>query len=84
MVLTEGMMAGRPVVITDCGNAPLYVTHGLDGFLVDFPTAAGFSNAMEVAWERRAYWQEMGKAAHRKVSQHVSLVSPYEELLKIL
>ena len=84
MVLTEGMMAGRCAVITDCGNASVYVSDGVDSFLVDFPTAACFSQAMEVAWAHRGEWEEMGRAAHRKISQLVSEICPSEELLSIL
>jgi glycosyltransferase involved in cell wall biosynthesis len=84
MVLTEGMMAGRCAVISACGNSMEYVSNGVDGFLVDFPTAGCFSQAMEAAWVHRGEWEEMGRAAHRKISHLVSKVSPSEELLRIL
>jgi hypothetical protein len=61
-----------------------YVSNGVDGFLVDFPTAACFSQAMEAAWAHRGEWKEMGRAAHRKISHLVSKVPPSEELLRIL
>jgi glycosyltransferase involved in cell wall biosynthesis len=84
MVLTEGMMAGRVAVISDCGNASVYVSHAEDGFLVDFPTTGCFSKVMDMAWARRGDWGEMGRSAHRKISQRVPEIPPSEELLRIL
>lgn len=84
MVLTEGMMAGRCAVISDCGNAREYVQDGVDGFICDFPTGFEFAKTLENAWTRRTEWRKMGELAHRKISQLVSEICPSEELLSIL
>ena len=83
MVLTEGMMAGRAVVISDCGNASFYVNDGVDGFLVEFPTAQCFSKTLEKAWEARNQWQEMGLFAHRKLKA-LEHTAPEKELMDFI
>jgi glycosyltransferase involved in cell wall biosynthesis len=83
MVLTEGMMAGRVAVISDCGNASFYISDGVDGFLSDFPTVKGFSKALELAWESREQWQEMGLIAHRKVKKF-KYIAPEKQFMDII
>ena len=84
MVLTEGMMAGRCAVISDCGNAREYVHDGVDGFICDFPTQSGFAKTLENAWTRRAEWEEMGEMAHVRIKNLMPKSSAPEELLEIL
>jgi glycosyltransferase involved in cell wall biosynthesis len=67
MVLTEGMMCGRPAVITNCGNVTEYVDNGIDGFVADFATPRIFGETMENAWARRQEWEEMGRRSHVKM-----------------
>jgi glycosyltransferase involved in cell wall biosynthesis len=83
MVLTEGMMAGRAAVISDCGNASFYITDREDGFLSDFPTLKCFSKSMELAWENRLRWREMGRMAHRKVTE-LENKEPEKDLLDLI
>lgn len=83
MVLTEGMMAGRTAVISDCGNASFYITDGEDGFLSDFPTLKCFSKSMELAWENRHRWRDMGLMAHSKVKE-LNNEAPERELLDLI
>ena len=83
MVLTEGMMAGRVAVISDCGNASFYVSDGVDGFLSDFSTTKCFSKSMELAWENRHRWRDMGLMAHSKVKE-LNNEAPERELLDLI
>jgi glycosyltransferase involved in cell wall biosynthesis len=83
MVLTEGMMAGRCAVISDCGNAREYVQDGTDGFLVDFPTANALVKTLELAWGSRYRWREMGFIAHRKVKA-LEYIAPEKHLIDII
>jgi len=84
MVLTEGMMAGRCAVISDCGNAREYVQDGVDGFICDFPTGFGFAKTLENAWTRRIEWRKMGELAHARIKTLMPKSSAPEELLEIL
>jgi glycosyltransferase involved in cell wall biosynthesis len=80
MVLTEGMMCGRPAVITKCGHVSEYVEDGVNGFVAEFATAEIFAAAMERAWARRQEWQEMGERAH----QSLSLLYDFDPVGKLL
>ena len=83
MVLTEGMMCGRTVVITHCGNVREYVQDGVDGFISGFATPEIFSNAMERAWKKRGEWRSMGIEAHKKIA-NICSIDPTDELLGVL
>ncbi len=83
MVLTEGMMCGRPAIITKCGHVEKYVENGINGFVADFSTADIFARAMEEAWARRHEWEAMGKLAHQKLYS-ANGFNPYNELYEIV
>ncbi|MEB3189904.1 MAG: glycosyltransferase [Snowella sp.] len=84
MVLTEGMICGRPAVITNCGNVREYVEDGVDGFISQFATPDIFSVAMERAWGRRNDWQIMGIKAHEKIKKSVSQIEPSATLIELI
>ncbi len=84
MVLTEGMMAGRCAVISECGNAREYVEDGVDGFLCDFPTTNGFAKTLEAAWNRRAEWHKMGFLAHESIKTQLDSASAVELLENLI
>jgi len=84
MVLTEGMICGRPVVITDCGNVKEYVNDGDEGFIADFATPKIFSLAMERAWAVRDQWKDMGLRAHMKIMAARSNSDCGVQLLEII
>jgi glycosyltransferase involved in cell wall biosynthesis len=84
MVLTEGMMAGRCAVISECGNAREYVEDGVDGFLCDFPTSKGFAITLEAAWNRRADWHKMGFLAHESIKTKLASASAVELLENLI
>lgn len=83
MVLTEGMMCGRPAVITKCGHVADYIDDGINGFAAGFATAEVFAEALEKAWARRHEWKEMGERAHAKLAQMRSF-DPVAELLEVV
>lgn len=67
LVLVEAMLCGRPAIVTDvAGNAEM-VEEGVSGFVAAAPTVDLVALAMERAWERRAEWLAMGKAARQRV-----------------
>jgi glycosyltransferase involved in cell wall biosynthesis len=63
LALLEAMLCGRPAVVTDVGGNAEAITDGVSGFLADAPTVGAFDEALERAWERRADWSRMGRAA---------------------
>lgn len=67
LVLVEAMLCSRPAVITETAGDRLMVEEGVTGFVAPAPTIRFVGLAMERAWERRADWREMGKAARQRV-----------------
>jgi glycosyltransferase involved in cell wall biosynthesis len=84
MVLTEGMMAGRCALISDCGNAKEYVQDGVDGFLTDFATPEIFSRGLELAWARKEDWRAMGITASKKIAKFAHAENPVGMLMRII
>jgi glycosyltransferase involved in cell wall biosynthesis len=84
MVLTEGMMAGRCALISDCGNAKEYVQDGVDGFLADFATPEIFSRGLELAWVRKKDWRTMGITAYKKIAKLAHAENPVEMLMRVI
>lgn len=64
MALLEGLVCGRPAVVTDCGAAREMVIEGKTGYLADGPTAGAIAAALERAWADRSRWPVVGAAAH--------------------
>ena len=71
ITIVEAMMCARPAIVTDvAGNAEM-VEDGVSGFVAAAPTVKFVAAAMERAWDRRADWQQMGKAARQRVESLV-------------
>ncbi len=78
--LCEAMMCGRPSVVTDVGGHSEIIEEGVEGFIAEAPTVSSFENALERAWSNKNRWQEMGKAAHSKITSKLDL-TPERTLL---
>ena len=71
LTVVEAMLCARPCIVTDvAGNAEL-LEDNLSGFVADAPTPRCLDAAMERAWQRRAEWSAMGRAAAERVRQHI-------------
>jgi glycosyltransferase involved in cell wall biosynthesis len=71
LVLVEAMLCGRvPIVTTVAGN-PEVVEDGRTGFLAAAPTEDSLDEAMERAWQARAQWRDMGRAAAQSIRRLV-------------
>ena len=71
IAVVEAMVCARPSIVTDvAGNAEM-VEDGISGFVAPAPTVRFVAEAMERAWEHRAEWQQMGKAARQRVESLV-------------
>lgn len=63
LALVEAMLCGRPAVVTDVGGNAEWVEEGATGFVAPAATAHSVGDALERAWQARAQWAEMGRAA---------------------
>ena len=71
LVLVESMLCSRPAIITAVAGDGEMVEEGVTGFVAPAPTVELVAAAMERAWERRADWQQMGKAARQRAESLV-------------
>jgi glycosyltransferase involved in cell wall biosynthesis len=71
LVLVEAMLCRRPAIITEVAGDGRMVEEGVTGFVARAPTVPLVAEALERAWERRAQWQEMGRAARQRVEKLV-------------
>jgi glycosyltransferase involved in cell wall biosynthesis len=67
--LIEAMWCGRPAVVTDVGGNTELCLDGETGFVARAPEVCLIDHALERAWERRAEWEAMGKAARARVAE---------------
>lgn len=59
--VVEAMAIGRPVVVSKIGDMPVWVTHGQNGWISENASVEKIDSALEIAWENRGHWGEMGK-----------------------
>jgi glycosyltransferase involved in cell wall biosynthesis len=71
LALVEAMLSGRVAVATDVAGNPEMVEDGKTGFLAAAPTDAALDEAMERAWQRRAEWPQIGRAAAARARELV-------------
>lgn len=72
LALVEAMRCGRPAIATDVGGVGELLEDGVTGFLAAAAAEAPLLDALERAWERRADWPELGRAAARAAERWVS------------
>lgn len=81
--ITEAMAMGRPCVVTNVGDMPQWVHHGINGFVCEEPTIESIDICLEKCWEKRHEWAEMGKNSFTIFSQKYP--QPYtEKFLELL
>lgn len=73
LALIESMYCGRPAITTDVGGNTEYCKHLQSGFVADYPTQIALANVMELAWNHREKWQQMGLAARNYVEANYDL-----------
>lgn len=66
LALVEAMWCGRPAIVTDVGGNAELCVDGETGFIASAPTELGVNRALELAWERRSEWQQIGNAARAR------------------
>jgi glycosyltransferase involved in cell wall biosynthesis len=71
LAVVEAMLCGRPVVATDVGGNTEWIAHGVEGFIAPGANTPALDETLELAWQRRGEWEEMGLKAHNRASiQH--------------
>ena len=88
-VVVEAMAAGKPVVTTLVGDAPLVVADGETGYVVPFGNEEALVNRTRYLCENTQVRDDMGKAGRRRVENLFSysslggiLVAIYEQVLQ--
>jgi glycosyltransferase involved in cell wall biosynthesis len=69
LALVEAMWCGRPAIVTNvAGNAEL-CSDGETGFVAAAPAVELMGQTLELAWDHRHEWQQMGAAARSRVEK---------------
>lgn len=69
LALLEAMSFNRMAIVTDVGDAHLLIEENETGFVAESPSTKHIDKALELAWERRYQWEEMGNRAGAKLRQ---------------
>jgi glycosyltransferase involved in cell wall biosynthesis len=72
LVLVEAMLSGRVPVVTNVAGNPEVVEDGVTGFLASAPSDDAVDKALERAWQARASWREIGRAAATSIRRRVT------------
>lgn len=83
LAILEAMMCGRPTITSDVGGNREVLIDGETGFIADAATPYSFGQVLEVAWENRDRWSEMGQVAHQ-MAKKLADINPGEKLLHYL
>ncbi len=58
--VTEAMNMGRPCVVSDIGDMPLWIEDGQNGYVVPNASEVSIDEVLERAWTQRNSWQQAG------------------------
>jgi glycosyltransferase involved in cell wall biosynthesis len=83
LALVEGMLCGRPAIVTDVAGHRELIRDGVNGFLVKAPTIELLDETMNRVWENRSRLQKMGEKAAIDIRQWVS-ADPVEDFVRDL
>jgi glycosyltransferase involved in cell wall biosynthesis len=71
LALVEAMWCGRPAVVTDVGGNAELCIDGETGFVAPSATLSSFSEALQRAWDARAKWPLLGRAARARAENKI-------------
>lgn len=80
--VVEAMAMSRPLIVSNIGDMPQWVEENLNGW-VSKTSPEEINKTLEIAWQKRAQWEEMGKASF-KIFKEKYPGSPEEYFLKQL
>lgn len=72
IVIIEAALCGRPVVAAATAGIPEFVEDGVNGFLAPFASVKLFDEALELAWQQRGDWPEIGRRAREMAVAKIS------------
>ena len=61
--VVEAMAVGRPVIATALGDIPAWLNNGKNGWISPGTSIENIDITLEAAWQKREYWEEMGKTS---------------------
>ena len=71
LVLVEAMMCGRTAIVTDVGGNSEVLDNGKTGFVADSPSLKSLDSALEIAWQNKEKFEEMGMLAAKEIRKIV-------------
>ncbi|MGE5541512.1 MAG: glycosyltransferase family 4 protein [Bacillota bacterium] len=83
LVALEGMAAGCPVVVSDCGGLSETVEHGIDGLKCRPGDAGSLASEVLHVLCDRAYGEYLKSNAHRKVASRYTWAGVADETLDV-
>lgn len=83
LALVEGMLCGRPAIVTDVGGNAEWITEPKTGFIAEAPTKKLLSAALERAWASQEDWKQMGMNAYDYAMANFD-ASPGKSLLNLI
>jgi glycosyltransferase involved in cell wall biosynthesis len=69
LALVEAMWCGRPAIVTNVAGNTELCADGETGFVAAAPTVELLGQTLEVAWEQRHKWGQMGASARSRVEK---------------
>jgi len=69
LAVVEAMICGRPALVTDVGGHTEWITDGIEGFVAPAASVAALEKTMEICWEQKDNWEQIGMAAHKRALQ---------------
>ena len=61
------MLCARPCIVTDVGGSAELLQDEVSGFIATAPKVECLDDALERAWQKRAFWTEIGQTAAMNV-----------------
>lgn len=69
LAVVEAMICGRPALVTDVGGHTEWITDGKEGFVAPAASVASLEKTMEICWQQKHNWEQIGMAAHKRALQ---------------
>ncbi len=73
----EAMAMARPCIVSSVGDMPVWINHEENGYISKEVTVEAVDEILELAWQQKEQWSEMGKRSFNKFQKLYP--HPYEE-----
>lgn len=61
--VVEAMSKSRPVIVSNVGDMPLWIQHNETGWVAKDASVDNIEKILEIAWNNKDKWEQMGKKA---------------------